>query len=269
MKQFRVLDPNRPGHMAYGGCALAVMTKAPQAGRVKTRLVPPLTPEEAAELNKCFLRDTISAISIACSPRSVSDARNRHEPGASRIEVATAQGCGVAVYTPVGAELAYNDILPADFILLPQRGDKFGERLYLAVEDLFKCGFESVCLVDSDSPTVPAQNYAEAVQHLSARDDRVVLGPSDDGGYYLIGVKKPHRHLFEQIDWSTERVLNQTIQRATEIGLEVKLLPTGYDVDDNAGLKRLCIDVLGENADEGVAPNTRKFLLSITAQNKF
>ena len=224
------------------------MTKAPQAGRVKTRLVPPLTPEEAAELNKCFLRDTAAAISSACSRRPVGDEErcNSNYAGASHSEAATA-ACGIAVYTPVGAESAYTDILPADFSLLPQRGDKFGERLYFAVEDLFKCGFGSVCLIDSDSPTVPAENFAEAVELLSTTEDRVVLGPSDDGGYYLIGVKKPHRHLFEQIDWSTERVLNQTMQRATEIGIEVKLLPTGYDVDDGASLRRLCNELLAEN----------------------
>src|SRR5262249_46633800 len=174
----------------------------------------------------------------------------------------------MAVYTPVGIESAYTDILPVDFSLLPQRGDEFGERLYLAIEDLFKCGFASVCLIDSDSPTVPAENFARAVELLSTSEDRVVLGPSDDGGYYLIGVKKLYQHLFEQIDWSTERVFNQTIQRATEIGLEIKLLPTGYDVDDAASLRRLCDELMGENAGGGVAPNTRKFLVSIAAQNK-
>src|SRR6476646_2292658 len=234
MKQFRNLDPNSPERMVRGVCALAVMTKAPQAGRVKTRLVPPLTPEEAAELNKCFLRDTAAAISSVCSRRPVGDASKMkfEHAGASRSEAATA-ACGIAVYTPVGAESAYTDILPADFSLLPQRGDKFGERLYFAVEDLCKCGFASVCLIDSDSPTVPAQNFAEAVELLSTTEDRVVLGPSDDGGYYLIGVKKPLRHLFEQIDWSTERVFYQTMERATEMGIEVKLLPPGYDVDDD------------------------------------
>ena len=270
MKPFRVLDPNLPERMARGVCALAVMTKAPQAGRVKTRLVPPLTPEEAAELNKCFLRDTAAAISSACSRRPVGDEGKRDfkpETGALHSEAATA-ACGIAVYTPVGAESAYNDILPADFSLLPQRGDKFGERLYFAVEDLFKCGFGSVCLIDSDSPTVPAENFAEAVELLSTTEDRVVLGPSDDGGYYLIGVKKPHRHLFEQIDWSTERVLNQTMQRATEIGIEVKLLPTGYDVDDGASLRRLCNELLGEQGDDSAAPSTRKFLASLVARKK-
>ena len=271
MKLFRVLDRNLSNRMAHGLCALAVMTKAPQAGRVKTRLVPPLTPEEAAELNKCFLRDTAAAISTACCRRPAGDGSKtrlilqRHP---SHSETATARARGIAVYTPLGAESAYADVLPADFSLLPQRGDEFGERLFFAVEDLFKCGFESVCLIDSDSPTVPAENFEQTVDLLSTSGDRVVLGPSDDGGYYLIGVKKPHRQLFEQIDWSTERVLNQTMQRATEIGIEVKLLPTGYDVDDDASLRRLCNELLGEQEDDSVAPSTRKFLAGLVAQKK-
>ena len=245
------------------------MTKAPQAGRVKTRLVPPLTPEEAAELNKCFLRDTVAAISSVCSRRPVGDACKMQceHASASHSEAATA-ACGIAVYTPVGAEWAYKDILPAAFSLLPQRGDGFGERLYFAVEDLFKCGFASICLIDSDSPTVPAENFAEAVELLSTTEDRVVLGPSDDGGYYLIGVKKPHPHLFEQIDWSTERVLNQTIQRATEIGNEVKLLPPGYDVDNAASLRRLCNELLADTTSSDIAPHTREFLAGLVKRKK-
>src|SRR5438094_1924170 len=247
MKPFRVLYPNLPGRMARGLCALAVMTKAPQAGQVKTRLVPPLTPEQAAELNKCFLRDTAAAISNAAGADTA---------------------CGIAVYTPVGAESAYTDILPADFSLLPQRGDKFGERLYLAIEDLLKCGFESVCLIDSDSPTVPAENFAQAVKLLRCLGDRILLGPCDDGGYYLIGIKKPHQEIFERIDWSTERVLAQTKQRARELGLEVKLLPAGYDVDDDASLRRLCRESLARNAPAHIAPKTREFLRQLTAQRK-
>jgi rSAM/selenodomain-associated transferase 1 len=247
MKTVRVLDPNLSSRMVRGLCALAVMTKAPQAGRVKTRLVPPLTPEEAAELNKCFLRDTAAVISNAAGADTA---------------------CGIAVYTPVGAESAYIDVLPSDFSLLPQRGDEFGERLYFAVEDLFKCDFDSLCLIDSDSPTVPAENFEQAVELLSASEDRVVLGPSDDGGYYLIGMNKPHRHLFEQIDWSTERVLNQTMQRATEIGIEVKLLPTGYDIDDDASLGRLCNELLTDTTSADIAPHTREFLARFVERKK-
>src|SRR6266480_7572385 len=271
MKRFRVLDPTAGDQVPRRLCALAIMTKAPQAGRVKTRLVPPLTPDEAAELNKCFLRDTAAAISRACSRRPVIQAgkmESKPECFASHSEAALMQCRGVAVYTPVGAESAYTDVLPADFSLLPQRGDEFGERLCFAVEDLFKCGFESACLIDSDSPTVPAEAFAKAVELLSTSEDLVVLGPSDDGGYYLIGLENPHRHMFEQIDWSTERVLNQTIRRAIETGLGVKFLPTGYDVDDAANLRRLCNELLLDSSRKDVAPCTQKFLRDLAAQKK-
>jgi len=242
----RVVDP--AAHAAIGNnlCALAVMTKAPLAGQVKTRLVPPLTPEEAAQLNVCFLRDTAAAIAKACGT--------------------TARGVGV--YTPIGAEGAYIDILPSDFELLPQRGDGFGERLAFATADLFQCGFSSVCLIDSDSPTVSADVYAGAVEMLSKAGDRVVLGPSDDGGYYLIGLKQTRRELFERIDWSTERVLDQTKTRARELNLDVSLLPTGYDVDDAATLRRLCDELLSKSSDAEIAPYTRKFLASLTRRVK-
>src|SRR6266576_4603394 len=115
MKSFLVLDPNLPNRRARGLCALGVMTKAPLAGRVKTRLVPPLTPEEAAELNKCFLRDTAAAISTACSRRPAGDVQFEHA-GASHSEAARS-ACGIAVYTPIGAESTYTDILPTAFSL--------------------------------------------------------------------------------------------------------------------------------------------------------
>jgi rSAM/selenodomain-associated transferase 1 len=218
------------------------MTKAPEPGKVKTRLTPPLTAEESAGLNKCFLRDIALSIEAAAQE---SPAR------------------GVGVYTPVGAESAYAEILPADFLLLAQRGTDFGERLLFAAEDLFKVGFGSVCLINSDSPTVAASSFIEAARILAESADRVVLGPSDDGGYYLIGLKARHRRLFEEIEWSTERVLEQTTERARELGLEVHCLPNGFDVDDAATLHRLCEEVLGVNARKGTAPSTQRFLAQI------
>jgi rSAM/selenodomain-associated transferase 1 len=238
----RVLDPSNPSDLPKGLCALAVMTKAPRAGKVKTRLTPPLTAEEAAELNICFLRDTTAAIASA-----------RSERGAR----------GIAVYTPVGAEAAYHGILPDEFELVPQRGGAFGERLAFAIQDLLALGFDSACLIDSDSPTVPPRAYSEAVKFLSETDDALVLGPSDDGGYYLIGLKKLHRSLFEKIDWSTERVLEQTLACARAIDLEVHLLPAWYDVDDRATLHRLCHEfftVNGSAPDAYPAPATRGYL---------
>ena len=250
----RVVDPDRAAKQ-FGGCyALALMTKAPRAGQVKTRLVPPLTNEEAAQLNRCFLQDTGAAISVCCSDLAASS------PGRPSVR-------GVAVYTPVGSEPDYTHILPADFSLLPQRGKGFGERLYLAAVDLFKCGFAAVCLIDSDSPTVPAEDFAQAVELLSLPGDRIVLGPCDDGGYYLIGLKRLHREVFERIDWSTERVFEQTRQRATQIGVRVHELARGFDVDDRATLHRLCDELLSENARDSGAPQTQEFLRGLIARD--
>ncbi len=215
------------------------MTKAPLAGEVKTRLVPPLTAEEAADLNKNFLRDTARTIMQAITGQPAR---------------------GIAVYTPVGAELAYAGVLPRGFSLLPQRGKTFGARLALAASDLFQCGFASLCLIDSDSPTIPSSSFSEAIRQLKQPGDRVVLGPCEDGGYYLIGLKAPHRELFQRIDWSTRHVFEQTLQRAARVGLEVKILPQGYDVDDAVGLHRLCDELLRKRANDDIAPHTRRFL---------
>ena len=240
----RLLDPRKPPDMLDGLCALAVMTKAPRPGKVKTRLTPPLTPTEAATLNTCFLRDTATAIATTA------------REGIAR---------GIAVYMPVGAEETYAVILPAEFELIPQRGDAIGERMALAFEDLFSLGFDSVCLIGSDSPTLPQQAFAQAAQILTEPEDQVVLGPSEDGGYYLIGLKKLHRALLEKIEWSTERVLEQTIKKAREINLPIHLLTTWYDVDDWATLRRLCRELFADQREPEAfpAPATREYLNEI------
>ncbi len=224
------------------------MTKAPKAGRVKTRLTPPLSPEEAAALNTCFLRDTATSLATVA---------------------AAGKARGIGVYTPLGAETAYQGILPDEFELLPQRGDGFDERLLCATEDLLGVGFESLCLIDSDSPTVPPRAFAEAVEILGKPGDRVVLGPSDDGGYYLIGLKSVHREVFDRIDWSTEQVLEQTKARAREAGLEVHLLPVWYDIDDSVTLRRLCQELFGDNGNHphgAEAEHTRAYLEDLIAR---
>lgn len=241
----RVLCPNESDPTSANLCALAIMTKAPRAGRVKTRLAPPLSPEEAAALNICFLRD-LSA--------SINNAGN-----SSR---------GIGCYTPVGAEEVYHDILPARFQLIAQREGTFGVRLASAVGDILSVGFSAVCLINSDSPTAPIAVFAEAARILSAPNETIVLGPSDDGGYYLIGMRKLYPRLFEEIDWSTGRVLAQTRDRAAEIGLKVHLLPACYDVDDQGTLQMLCQDLLGSDnsANPEIAPATRAFLRELVAR---
>ncbi|MDQ3174707.1 MAG: DUF2064 domain-containing protein [Acidobacteriota bacterium] len=113
--------------------------------------------------------------------------------------------------------------------------------------DLLAVGYESVCLIDSDSPTLPTALLQSAVAALARDGDRVVLGPADDGGYYLIGLKRAHPYLFHKVDWSTSGVLSQTIDRANAIDLEIELLPAWYDVDDGATLGRLCNELFARN----------------------
>jgi uncharacterized protein len=223
-----VLDPGRESADAVaaraGVCALAVMAKAPRAGRVKTRLSPPLTAEQAAGLNVCFLRDTAENLATVA---------------------AGGRAAGVISYTPVGDEGLFEGLLPEGFALVAQRGDGFGERLLGAAEDILACGFGSVCLIDSDSPTVPRAVYEQAVVDLARPGDRIVLGSAEDGGYYLIGMKQAHAAVFERIAWSTETVYAETCERAREAGIEVVELPLWYDVDDAATLEILKAELLG------------------------
>ncbi len=241
---FRVLDPGvRSGEWA-GRCALTVMAKAPVPGKVKTRLSPPLTPAEAAGLNAAFLRDTLANLQAATR--------------------SCAAECVVS-YTPVGQEAAFHGILPDETLLLPQRGDGFGERLLLTARDLLACGFGSVCLIDSDSPTVPTGEFVRAVGVLARAPSGVVLGRSDDGGYYLLGLTGAHARLFEEISWSTELVGQQTAERAGELGLAVTELRRWYDVDDAGSLLRLRGE-LRTGGDGYPAPQTRAFLQALDGQ---
>lgn len=243
-----ILDLSAPSSTSRSSCAMAMMIKAPHAGKSKTRLVPPLTHAEAAELSVCFLRDTSDNI-------------------ANMVFNNNAEG--VAVYTPIGAERDFDGLLPAGFSLLAQRGEGFGERLFHAAEDLLRIGFESLCLIDSDSPTLPPELLMQATRALESAGDRVVLGPTDDGGYYLIGIKRIHQRLFTNITWSTAHVLEQTIERANEINLDVELLPVWYDVDDASSLNALCNELfsLSGNHDNHKraysAPHTRRFLAQL------
>ena len=222
------------------------MAKAPRPGKVKTRLTPPLAPDQASALNICFIQDTAENI------QQVTEAGN---------------SAGLVVYTPVGDESAFDGLLTPGFQLLAQRGDGFGERLLYASEDLFSCGFSAVCLIDSDSPTMPQDALLQAVERLSRAGDRMVLGGSDDGGYYLIGIKRLHHRLFEQIDWSTERVFDQTLERAREIGLQAELLPTWYDVDNAATLERLRRELAAPPGPGYDAKHTRGYLQNLQASS--
>ena len=228
------------------------MAKASVAGTVKTRLVPPLTYMEAAELNTCCLADVAANLIAA----------------ARQVPIQ-----GFAAYHPLGSEPFFDDLLPAGFKLLPPREPTIGRSLFHAARDLFDAGYSSVCLVNADSPTLPTEFLVEAVHRLRELGDRVVVGPAADGGYYLIGLKQFHRRLFEEIDWSTEWVFRQTLARAGEIGVTVTPLPEWYDVDDEATLAMLareigpCRSAVSSYLNGYQAPSTAAFLKKLTAAN--
>ena len=248
---YPILNPANPLATPAGLCALAVMAKAPRSGKVKTRLAPPLTLDQSAAINACFLRDTTDNIAAVA---------------------ACGNAAGIVSYTPIGDESLFDNLLPSDFALIPQRGDGFGERPLSTAEDLLSCGYGSVCLIDSDSPTVPAAVFEQAVAELAKPGDRIILGPSHDGGYYLIGLKRAHPDLFANITWSTSTVFAETIAAARAAHLEAVLLPLWYDVDYAATLDILGAELLHHTPPPFTsipgypAPHTRDFLGKLNQQ---
>jgi uncharacterized protein len=206
-------------------CGIAVMAKASQAGRAKTRLSPPLTLDEAATCNTAFLRDIADNLLAAGALGSIS---------------------GAMAYGPPGQGAFFQRHMPPGIGLFEVWEPDFGACLMRALQAQFAEGCRAACVLNSDSPTLPPSILVDAARQLEQPGDRIVLGPSSDGGYYLLGCKTVHPRLFEEIAWSTEIVARQTLERAAEIGVEVQLLPEWYDVDDAAALRTL----IGETLDD-------------------
>lgn len=207
---------------AASSCGIAFMAKASTPGRAKTRLVPPLTFDEAAALNTAFLQDVADNVLLAsrhCAPRA----------GIS----------GYAAYGPPGSEAFFRRTLPSAIGMIEAWLPNFGGCLLHTTQEIFVRGHTAAVVLNADSPTLPTALLIETAEALAQPGDRAVLGPSSDGGYYLLGLKVAHRRMFEDIAWSTEHVAEQTLERAREIGLDVHRLPVWYDVDDVAGLRRL------------------------------
>ncbi len=204
-------------------CGIAVMAKASYPGRAKTRLCPPLSFEEAAACNTAFLRDIADNLIAASAQASIA---------------------GSMAYGPPGSEDFFRAHMPASIALHEVWHPDFGACLMEALRRQFAAGHGAACVLNSDSPTLPASLLIETANVLAEPGGRAVLGPSADGGYYLLALKSMHTRLFEDIAWSTEIVAQQTLDRAAEIGLPVHILPRWYDVDDSEGLRPLMGELL-------------------------
>ncbi|MEW6401664.1 MAG: TIGR04282 family arsenosugar biosynthesis glycosyltransferase [Chloroflexota bacterium] len=216
--------------MQHNKNALIVVAKRPAPGKTKTRLSPPLTPELASALYECFLFDTLDQM------RQVDHAQR------------------VIAYLD---EPDYFHRIAPDFELIPQEGHDLGSRLDNALSLFLSRGYEHVVIMDSDSPTLPAA-YLEQGFHILSKGVDVVLGPCDDGGYYLIGIRKPAPRLLREVHMSTPTVASETMALAKEEGLQLVTLPVWYDVDDVMSLSRLMGEVEKLASDEAI--HTRRFL---------
>jgi uncharacterized protein len=222
--------------------AIGIMCKAPRSGRAKTRLATAIGAAAAASLSECFLRDV--AMAIEAVPARIGRR-------------------GYGVYAPAGAGAELRGFLPPTFGLLLQADDEFGNVLFGATRDLLAGGHDCVLLVNGDSPTLPPSFLVQAIDVLRQPGDRMVLGPASDGGYYLIGLKHAHRHVFTGVQWGTDTVAGRTLDRAAEIGLAAFLLPEWYDIDDLKTLGWLREELAGRSGhfrSGGVAAATRAYL---------
>jgi rSAM/selenodomain-associated transferase 1 len=222
---------------AYVNGILIIMAKQPLYGAVKTRLCPPLTPEEALILYEAFVLDTISLVDEACML-------------AGNVTPALA-------YSPQGSHDYFLNHVPERFVLLPQIGDDLGERLSNLPVQARTLGFASTAMISSDSPTLAPNVVARCFEELARPGADVVLGPCTDGGYYLIGMNEPQPALFRGITWSTEHVMRQTLAAAAHAALNVRLLSAWYDTDTPEDLRRLWADL---ELDNSRAPHTHKVL---------
>jgi len=194
--------------------ALLVIGKHPTPGRSKARLCPPLSPEQAAALYECLLRDTLHLM------RQVPETQP------------------VIAYYPDFARDYFAGLAP-DFQLWPQSGGNLGTRLDNVVIHYLDQGYRRVAAMNSDGPTLPAVHLVTDFEALDEDNTDIVLGPAEDGGYYLIGLKQPAPRLLREVEMSTPHVAADTLALARAEGLRVKLLPRWYDVDDGDSLDRL------------------------------
>jgi rSAM/selenodomain-associated transferase 1 len=213
--------------------ALAIMAKQPILEKTKTRLCPFLSAREAAQLYEGLLLDTISLVNGM----------------SASVDMAIA-------ITPPESQAYFERIAPAGARLIPVDGADIGVCLKRTLEALIDCGYQKALALNSDSPHLPRAYLSQAIQLLDQAD--VVLGPSLDGGYYLVGMRQLHAGIFKGIEWSTEKVFKQTLGRAVELGLSVGLTPAWYDIDTPQDLLKLEADLQVDHRVD--LPHTRAIL---------
>lgn len=212
-----------------------VMVKTPVPGTVKTRLTPALSSEDAAGLATAFVADVISSVL---------------RTGAALI----------IAYAPADGRAILEALLPDGLEWAQQQGRSLGERIDRAMTDAQARGFGPLIVVGTDSPTLPPARIQEAVATLKSGPTQVVLGPTEDGGYYLVGTKRHVPGLFDGVAWSTELAFTQTAANAARLGLRCRSLTPWYDIDTPDDLYRLQREMKADEVLRGRLPATADWL---------
>ncbi len=213
--------------------ALIIFAKNPVPGGVKTRLSPPLTPEKAADLYKFMIQDTLA---MAFTLTGVTPfIFFQDDPGAAD----------------------YFEALAPEIISFPQRGKDLGLRMRNAFGEIFRQGFTRVTIIGTDSPDLPPEYIFEAFTLLEDEHTDVVFGPAEDGGYYLLAMKRIWEELFRGLPWSSAELLTASVETAKDLCLGASFLPAWHDIDTEADLQRT--ELLDERSP---AKKTRAFLIS-------
>ena len=207
---------------------LVVFSRYPEAGTTKTRLIPALGAEGAADLQRGMTRHVL-------------DGARRWADGSNEVEVRFAGGDHALMARTFGRDMHY----------VEQGNGTLGERLARAADDAFREGCKQIVIIGCDCPGIDAGLLWQAFARLRTRD--LVLGPATDGGYYLIGLRRPAPGVFDGIDWGTGDVLRQTQERVRRTGLTAAWLPMRSDVDEPADLEVWHQVRRGDGRSEGAA----------------
>jgi rSAM/selenodomain-associated transferase 1 len=213
------------------------MAKVPTFGTVKTRLQAILSPEKCAELSIAFLRDSINKAKTVCENVTVA-------------------------FAPASQKKLLENIISPEISLIEQKGENLGEKMFHAFEFVFNQESDSaIVMIGTDSPTFPACSITEAFKALE-KDSEIVLGKSKDGGFYLIGLRKSDSRLFDEIEWSTERVYQQIKRNIDDLGIaKLKIVPEHYDVDTPDDFLFMKDEILGDENLQKSAQETYRWLL--------
>lgn len=192
--------------------ALLIFVKHPVPGEVKTRLCPELTPERAAAFYRTLVEDTLE------------------------VHLNSAGHETIVCFTPEHSRDEVRSWLGEDITLQGQRGGDLGSRQFDAIGQALEAGYRKAVIIGSDCPAITPGDIETAFDLLD--DNQLVIGPSEDGGYYLIGAAGDVECVFENISWGGEEVLRETMERAREAGVTFGMLDIKYDIDTYHDLKR-------------------------------